>query len=301
MSDNGPTFPIGDLPNKGTPAESESSDGRERPAGNAAAGGVQGAASPRVNGAPLREKCLAIPKGGGPPCQNPFGQCPLHCGAALRGERAGRYCPMPPCRGSTRCRMHGGKSPAGIGHPGFKGGRYSKHVPKGIRTSYERALSDTELLSLRDDLALLEARQVELLKRLAASPMPPWDAALAAFSRFVLAKDADRAGALDALGTLLRTGAAAARTQAGTWAELRELIQEKTKAAAAEARRLADLQQNLTQQQALTLVQYLIEAVQAHVHDRRTLLAIQQSLTPLLNGRRLDSLVEDENVESGAT
>jgi hypothetical protein len=108
-----------------------------------------------------------------------------------------------------------------------------------------------------------------------------WDTALAAFNNLASAKDDDRAGALSVLGSLLRGGASAARTQAATWDELRQLLQEKCRLATAEARRLGDLQQNLTQQQALTLVQYIVEAVRQHVHDRETLVAIQQSLTPL--------------------
>src|SRR5262245_7101702 len=114
--------------------------------------------TPCGGGSPMREKCGAIPKGGGPPCQNPVGTCRLHCGAALRGERVGRYCPMPPCRGGTRCRMHSGKAVKGVAHPAYRTGRYSKHMPKEVRKISKEAYADDELLSLREQLAMLEVR-----------------------------------------------------------------------------------------------------------------------------------------------
>jgi hypothetical protein len=178
--------------------------------------------------------------------------------------------------------MHGGRSPAGIGHPRFKGGKYSKYLPKGIRSSYERAIGDPTLLSLHDDLALLEVRQVELMKRLSQAP-PPWGEALELYNRAAGAgSDQQQTALLEQLGALLLEGAKAASAQEQAWAELRELVQEKARTAAAEVRQLVELGQTLTTEQALMLVKQLSQAVRENVKDPQVLRAIQRSLDALV-------------------
>lgn len=46
-----------------------------------------------------------------------------------------------------------------------KSGKFSDAVPERYLDDYERALADPNLLSLRDEIALLDARIIELLKR----------------------------------------------------------------------------------------------------------------------------------------
>lgn len=48
---------------------------------------------------------------------------PVPCGAKTRGERGGRPCLAWPVRGSSRCRMHGGKAGRKPLH-----GRYTKQA-----------------------------------------------------------------------------------------------------------------------------------------------------------------------------
>ena len=53
----------------------------------------------------------------------------------------------------------------GIASPSFKHGRYSKVLPKGLSTHYLRAQEDRDLLALREEVALVDARVAELLER----------------------------------------------------------------------------------------------------------------------------------------
>ena len=48
------------------------------------------------------------------------------CGARGRGKQAGLFCDEPPVPGRTRCRIHGGASPAGAAHPRTTHGLYAK-------------------------------------------------------------------------------------------------------------------------------------------------------------------------------
>jgi hypothetical protein len=51
---------------------------------------------------------------------------PRQCTA--KSKRSGERCKNYACRGRGTCRMHGGKSPRGIGHPNTKHGMYSKGI-----------------------------------------------------------------------------------------------------------------------------------------------------------------------------
>lgn len=64
------------------------------------------------------------------------------------------------------CKKHGGKSLKGMAHPNAKTLPRSQFLPQRLVPDYETAFSDTDLLSLNRDMALVEARIVELYKKL---------------------------------------------------------------------------------------------------------------------------------------
>lgn len=86
------------------------------------------------------------------------------CGARTRNGGACRKTPMP----NGRCRLHGGLSrPPGPTHHSYRTGRYSKALEgEAIATLYEVARNDPKLLALREDIALLGAKQQETVARL---------------------------------------------------------------------------------------------------------------------------------------
>lgn len=85
------------------------------------------------------------------------------CGARTR---KGRSCENPPVLGRNRCRMHGGASLRGSNHPNFKHGRRSKAPPRHLLRIYEETCSDANLLELRSEIALGDARVSDLLEQL---------------------------------------------------------------------------------------------------------------------------------------
>ena len=76
-----------------------------------------------------------------------------------------------------RCRIHGGLSPKGTASARWKHGRYSRYLPKGIADAYKRAEAGPELLSLREDVAVLDALQADALRSMKGD-LPPWTEAL---------------------------------------------------------------------------------------------------------------------------
>jgi hypothetical protein len=207
---------------------------------------------------------------------------PGRCGRRLRGSDPPRYCKQYPLRGRDACKYCGGKSPAGVGHYNFRDGRFSRYVPRDLRKAYARAHSDPELLSLRDDIALMETRQAELLKRMSQAP-PPWAEALNLFREVSAASDPDsQARCLGRLGEVLQQGRDAHAVTERAWRELRELIREKTQTARAEWKRLHDLDALVTAEQALALVMLSLDAAKEVIEDKSTLRRFSEKVLALL-------------------
>jgi hypothetical protein len=172
----------------------------------------------------------------------------------------------------------------------FRTGRFSKYMPKALKKDYESALADTELLSLRDDVALLEARQAELLRKMDSVAQVPWARVVSAVDNLARCKDGERAGCLAELSELVRAGGSAAATVAGCWQELREVLQEKARVVQAESRRLDEMHQTMTRSQAVLLMAEVAAAVRENVTDRHVLQRIQNRLNAVLSeGKVIDA------------
>jgi hypothetical protein len=169
--------------------------------------------------------------------------------------------------------MHGGLTPGGTSCVHFKHGRFSRYVPKGLRKEWARAAADPELCGLRFELEALSVRMAQLLKRL-ESPGPNWSLlaeSLGHVQAAVAAKELDTLQtALGELALLLDEGRQTDLTDRTVWSELRQVIQERARVAAAENRRLVEAGLMLTKERALSLVVTVQEAVRAAVTDPDT-------------------------------
>ena len=83
----------------------------------------------------------------------------MRCGAKTRN---GDPCASWPVGGRTRCRMHGGKTPRGPANANYIVGGI-QFLPARMFAAYRDAALDPELMSLRQDLALLDARIIDVL------------------------------------------------------------------------------------------------------------------------------------------
>lgn len=180
-----------------------------------------------------------------------------------------------------RCKLHGGLTPGGVSSPQYRHGRYSKYVPKHLKKGYDESRRDPELLSLHDDLALLETREKELLGRLAVE-QPPWSRVLSSLEALLSADPDDIHTALEAHDKVIRDGAAAARVHERTWKQLQDLIDEKARLAQTEWKRLKELQQLLPVADAMTFVRTVLMAAKDTVKDETALRALQYRINQLL-------------------
>lgn len=81
------------------------------------------------------------------------------CGAKTRQGTPCRRYAVP---GRTRCRLHGGLTPVGMGSPNYKHGRFSKYLPQHLGDIAFKAETDPDLLNLRSLIGVYEARLAHL-------------------------------------------------------------------------------------------------------------------------------------------
>ena len=86
------------------------------------------------------------------------------CTAWSKGS--GRQCSNRPEHARTKCRLHGGLTPRGPANANYKHGEYSKSIPTRIALHYEAARKDPDLISLKEENAVLVARINDLFTTL---------------------------------------------------------------------------------------------------------------------------------------
>jgi hypothetical protein len=196
-------------------------------------------------------------------------------------------------KGLAVCRMHGGKTPRGPASANYKDGRYSRFLPSRMFAAYREAGLDPELMSLHQDLALLDARIIDVLKRVDTGEAGSiWIALQAAWAR--LGREQPRGHvetytlAYDDVGRLVARGG----QDTASWREIGKLIDQRRKLVESEQRRLTLAHEMITQNQALALMGQVVDILRRHVADRDVLNAIaldMQAMGHRGNGHTADA------------
>jgi len=155
------------------------------------------------------------------------------CGAK---KRNGQPCPTP-AMPNGRCRMHGGASPAGLASPRFRHGRYSQHLPTVAAVRYAAAGQDPEPLSLREEIALLDALIGQLLDPESGVVAPAvWKRLDNAFAAFRRAQARGQVEAMRVALTTVREILTTGRDGPEQWATVADLIERRRRLVDAERR-----------------------------------------------------------------
>lgn len=211
------------------------------------------------------------------------------CGALTKSGKPCTVSPMP----NGRCHKHGGATPSGVASASFKHGRFSKHLPERLAAEYAAARRDPELLAVREDIALLSARQCDLLGRVDTGESgEAWRSLLGAVReaqrcRRSLSKAAEAADfgamreAAEELSGLLAGAqalAAAGASDYAAWDEVKALSEQLRKLRESEAKRLVAMQQMVTQDAAAAMMGKVLLILRTYVRDPETLRSISADL-----------------------
>lgn len=202
------------------------------------------------------------------------------CGAKTK---AGTPCKNAPVKGRTRCRLHGGATPRGMANPNTKHGKYSKYLPARLQAKYEEAESDGDLIALRSELALIDARVIDLVQRVDTGEAgDTWRKLGRAYDEMVRATKAkNTAGmraALEQIGDLIDKG----KDDYAAWDEVTNLLEQRRKLVETERKRLVEMEQMITSERAMMLVGAVAGVIKAHVSDPKQLAAISRDIGAIL-------------------
>jgi len=217
----------------------------------------------------------------------------MECGAKRRN---GQPCKAP-AMANGRCRIHGGKTPNGFGLPQTKTGRYSKHLPSTLLTAYESAVNDPDLLSLHQDIHLIDALLFSNFQYLDTEESgEAWKAIRSSVIDMQLAFNKDDYGKCLILLTEMRDIIDRRVLHYATEQEIRDKLEQRRKLV--ETVHKIDFQKEraITAEQAMLLISALLDSVRRNVTDVSALSAIQADFVRLIGGthqQRLESAVVD--------
>jgi hypothetical protein len=195
----------------------------------------------------------------------------------------GEPCKAQAVRGKRVCRVHGGMTPGGIASPHYKDGRYSRFLPARLGPRYQEARADGELLALREDIALTDARLSDLLSRVDTGESGAlWRSLMAARDELLARRKASdtlgQMAALNLIMELISQGHADYRA----WGEVAAVLDQRRRLVESERKRLVEMQQTLTVEKAMLLIGAIGGIIKAHVADRNTLNAISRDISSLV-------------------
>lgn len=197
------------------------------------------------------------------------------CGAKTRAGGQCRRAPM----ANGRCNLHGGKSLAGLAHPNATSLRYSKVLPERLLLRYQTAAADRELLVLREEIALVDARIEDLIRRVETGESGElWRLLQQTMAEAVKKPLATPETTLALVMELVDRGVADYQA----WDEVSRAIEQRRRLAESERKRLVEAQQIITIEQSMALLGAVVEVVRDNIHDRKTLATISEGIRRLM-------------------
>lgn len=205
-----------------------------------------------------------------------------------KSKQSGTRCKKNAVPGREVCEIHGGKSLSGIASPTLtQGGRYSKVLPVRLKEEFERATGDGELLSIREDIALLDSRLSDVLASASNQESGElWQNLKDARRDYLGASGKDKeekqSDALSRILWLINEG----YQEWQAWKDIRFMLQERRQLVESERKRLVDMQQMISAEQANVLILNIVQTVKKHVTDRDALQAISEDIRRLTTHER---------------
>lgn len=204
-------------------------------------------------------------------------------------KRTGERCGAKAVTGRTVCYHHGGRSLAGPASKTWQNGNRSKYLPKRLLDDYQVSLDNPDKLLLDEDIALIESRLSDVLRRVDSGESGRiWTELRDArreleAARRIPDKDLRSAGissAVNAMCELIDRGS----HDSAAWAEVTALIERRRKLVESERKRLVEAHKMIAVEQALGMMGMLIESVRRNVKDDDALRAVTADFARLTSG-----------------
>lgn len=191
-----------------------------------------------------------------------------HCQAY--SQQTGLQCKKNAVEGKRVCRYHGGLTPAGKDSPNWKHGRYSKYLPANMLQRVKEAGNDPDLLSLREEITLIDARLMQLLERVEdGGGTTNWQT-LNRTWRALLNAQRQRVPDEDQIAELARTMndiIGRGLHDAMVWIDIQNTIESRRRLIMTESKRLVDMRQMITAERAINFAISLAAVIRERLTD----------------------------------
>ena len=209
---------------------------------------------------------------------------------AATNKTTGQPCKAFAVTGSHVCFHHGGASLKGIEAPLTKTGRYSKHVPTRILGNFMSAIADVNLIGLKDDIALLESRELDLLSQTQRGESEALWRRMRAQHEIIFSYMFGPDAASEDAGRKIFEAVQEMQqlTSAGisdweTWNEISEVMAIKQRMIEAERRHELQQQEVITVQQVALTFGKFIDVIQRNVTNSRELAKVMQEIFGIID------------------
>lgn len=208
--------------------------------------------------------------------------CPL-CGTMRR------RCTNNPLVGKESCKFHGGRALSGTAHPNYQGKGFSTNMPTRLMEQVRLSINDPDLLNLTDDIAIVEAREAELIQRLRDHDYGTgvWDDLVKLLDKFDksrkkasnprLSQNTRESAAMDMNDTYKEIQQLVTNSwliDQKLWDELHNVQNQKVKLIGVEMKRREKAQEIITAEQFKSLLGYIINSINTRVSDPDVRMAI---------------------------
>ncbi len=182
------------------------------------------------------------------------------------------------------CKLHGGAALRGVASPSFKHGRYAKGMDYDLAQRYEQARTDPDLLSLVDEIAVLDLRLTDIVGDVEGSQLAmTWEGLKKTKGRMLAARASEDKAALvyymnELMDQIEDGGAILAK-----FYEVSALFEQRRKLVDTERKHREASKLNATIEEQMYLVARLAGIIKKYVTDQKQLQSISDELIELIN------------------
>lgn len=180
--------------------------------------------------------------------------------------------------------MHGGKSPIGIASATFKHGRVCKYLPDRLAANFEAASKDPNLLELRNELALVDSRMLELIQMLdkQGNTQHFQDLQTVFEQMKSLRASGENGKVLDNAMNRMENCIKAGINNHAVWDDIGVQVDRRQRLTESERKRLSDTHQMISSERLMALLAGVLRIIMEHVQDMKVRQAIRLELLQLL-------------------
>lgn len=202
------------------------------------------------------------------------------CGAKTRSGVPCKKFAMP----NGRCRLHGGLTPRGFALPQTKTGRWSKDLPTRLMARYLESENDPDLLSVRQDIRLLDVLLQDNMSRLdSGESAQSWDLMRKAVDDMEDGINGEDYKGIKKALRKMRDVIDQRIEHFATEGEIRSKLEQRRKLVETEQKITLIGEQAITAEKALLFVGAIAGILKTRIHDTTILAGIQQDISLLLN------------------